>query len=146
MYLPIDTTSGVPIFRQIANTIRFYIASGRLRAGEKVPAVRTLCVTLGINPATVNKAYRKLEMQGWLKTRRGLGTFVSEAIPKPSLLEAEQILSPRIDELLVDAVMLGVTVRELTAILKRRAVSLNDGDSVTSSSSSAKKGTNASRN
>src|SRR5262245_21477812 len=73
----LDPKSGVPIYRQIQDQIRYGIASGRLRPGEQLPTVRALAVDLKVNPNTVIKAYSELERQGTLTTEQGSGTFVA---------------------------------------------------------------------
>ena len=78
----LDPKSGVPIYRQIQDQIRFAIASGRMRPGEQLPTVRALAVDLKVNPNTVIKAYTELERQGVLTTEQGSGTFVA---PQPDL-------------------------------------------------------------
>jgi GntR family transcriptional regulator len=76
MFLPIDAASGLPVYRQIMEQIRRMIVAGRLAPGEKLPSVRDLAVTLGINPLTAGKAYGELERIGAVEMRRGLGVFV----------------------------------------------------------------------
>src|SRR3954468_8497661 len=78
----LDPKSGVPIYRQIQDQIRYGIASGRLRPGEQLPTVRSLAVELKVNPNTVIKAYTELEREGVLTTEQGSGTFVA---PQPAL-------------------------------------------------------------
>jgi GntR family transcriptional regulator len=73
----LDPKSGVPIYRQIQDQVRYGIASGRLRPGEQLPTVRALAVDLSVNPNTVIKAYTELERQGLLTTEQGSGTFVA---------------------------------------------------------------------
>src|SRR5262249_38113906 len=73
----LDPDSGVPIYRQIQDQIRYGIASRRLRPGEQLPTVRALAVDLAVNPNTVIKAYTELERQGILTTEQGSGTFVA---------------------------------------------------------------------
>ncbi|GAB4152552.1 MAG: GntR family transcriptional regulator [Planctomycetota bacterium] len=124
MYLPIDTNSGIPIFRQIANALRYYIATGRLAPGEQIPSVRELCAYLQVNPATVNKAFRELELDGWLVTRRGLGTFVASAPPMPSRSEARQVLRKQIVDLVTEAARLGMTLEDLVAAVRYAAEEL----------------------
>src|SRR5437899_13007890 len=80
----LDSKSGVPIYRQIQDQIRYGIASGRLRPGEQLPTVRALAVDLSVNPNTVIKAYTELERQGALTTEQGSGTFVA-SLPQPVL-------------------------------------------------------------
>jgi GntR family transcriptional regulator len=77
----LDPKSGVPIYRQIQDQVRYGIASGRLRPGEQLPTVRALAVDLSVNPNTVIKAYSELERQGLLTSEQGSGTFVA---PSPA--------------------------------------------------------------
>jgi GntR family transcriptional regulator len=78
----LDPKSGVPIYRQIQDQIRYGIASGRLRPGDQLPTVRALAVDLKVNPNTVIKAYTELERLGVLTTEQGSGTFIA---PEPSV-------------------------------------------------------------
>ena len=80
-WLGVDPTRAVPIFRQIEDGVRRLVASGRLSSGRAVPSVRELSRDLGVNPATVAKAYRRLTDAGVLTVRRGEGTFVAERPP-----------------------------------------------------------------
>jgi GntR family transcriptional regulator len=73
----LDSHSGVPIYRQIQDQIRYGIASGLLLGGEQLPTVRALAVELSVNPNTVIKAYTELEREGVLTTEQGTGTFVA---------------------------------------------------------------------
>ncbi|MDR2969621.1 MAG: GntR family transcriptional regulator [Tannerellaceae bacterium] len=81
----LDYSSGVPVYRQIIDQIRFGIASGQLKLGEQLPTVRALAVTLKVNLNTVSKAYKELEIKNILETQQGTGTFISStkmAVPK----------------------------------------------------------------
>jgi len=73
----IDHKSGVPLYRQIIDQIKFGIASGNWRVGEQLPTVRSLAVELKVNLNTVMKAYKELEIQNILETHQGTGTFIS---------------------------------------------------------------------
>lgn len=77
----LDSKSGVPIYRQIQDQIRYGISSGRLTPGEQLPTVRGLSVELSVNPNTVIKAYSELEREGILTTEQGSGTFVAASQP-----------------------------------------------------------------
>jgi GntR family transcriptional regulator len=83
----LDPKSGVPVYRQIQDLIRYGIASGLLNAGEQLPTVRALAVELSVNPNTVIKAYSELEHEGILTTEQGSGTFV--AAQPPAVLSEE---------------------------------------------------------
>src|SRR5438874_8956106 len=82
----LDPKSGVPVYRQIQDLIRYGIASGKLTPGEQLPTVRALAVELSVNPNTVIKAYSELEREGVLTTEQGSGTFVA-AHPSVALSE-----------------------------------------------------------
>jgi len=64
MQIHISTADGVPIYQQIVNQVKYLVSSGRLVAGEELPAIRTLAEKLVINPNTVARAYRELEAAG----------------------------------------------------------------------------------
>ena len=67
-----------PIYTQIIDGFREQIATRVLRSGEKLPSVRELASTLAINPNTIQRSYRQLEMEGWIMTVPGKGCFVCE--------------------------------------------------------------------
>src|SRR3974390_1837344 len=74
----LDDNSGVPVYRQIMDQVRGGIALGALRPGDQLPTVRQLAVDLAINPNTVVRAYRELELGGLLESNQGTGTFIRE--------------------------------------------------------------------
>jgi DNA-binding transcriptional regulator YhcF (GntR family) len=76
--LQLDLRSGVPVYRQIMDQVLGAVASGRLSSGDQLPTVRQLAVDLSINPNTVIRAYRELEIRGFLDTHQGSGTFISQ--------------------------------------------------------------------
>ena len=88
MFLPLDPSNGLPIYRQIIEQVRRMVASGALAPGARVPSVRDLAVTLAVNPLTVGKAYGELEREGVLEMRRGLGMFV--AARKPAVAQQKE--------------------------------------------------------
>ena len=69
----LDVRSGVPVYRQIIDQILGAIAGGTLAGGDQLPTVRQLAVDLAINPNTVIRAYRELEIRGVLTTQQGTG-------------------------------------------------------------------------
>src|SRR5947209_14164874 len=77
----LNPKSGVPVYRQIQDQIRYGIASGLLGPGEQLPTVRALAVELSVNPNTVIKSYSELEREGVLTTEQGSGTFVAAQQP-----------------------------------------------------------------
>jgi GntR family transcriptional regulator len=84
----LDLRSGVPVYRQLMDQVRGAVASGALTAGDQLPTVRQLAVDLAINPNTVMRAYRELELGGLLETHQGTGTFI--AVKKVEKASAER--------------------------------------------------------
>ncbi len=82
MLITIDHHSGVPVYRQLMDQIKFHIASGLLKPGEKLPTTRTLSAQLGLNPMTISKAYSFLEVEGIVERRRGLPLTVKSLRPE----------------------------------------------------------------
>src|SRR5213593_3206249 len=73
----IDANHPTPLYAQLERSIRFAIATGKLRIGDQLPTVRQLAVELRINANTVARVYAELERAGVLETRRGVGSFVA---------------------------------------------------------------------
>src|SRR6516165_12828910 len=92
----LDSKSGVPIYRQIQDQIRYGVASGLLTPGEQLPTVRALAVELSVNPNTVIKAYSELEREGLLTTEQGSGTFVSA---QPNISVANESRESKLESL-----------------------------------------------
>lgn len=120
MNINIDPTDGVPIYRQIANQVRYMVASGLLLADEELPPIRVLAQQLRVTPNTVVKAYDELERAGVIHKRRGAGCFVSATPSKLADAEKQRILEQRIDALLLEARQLDVDAPTLLDLLQER--------------------------
>lgn len=114
----LDLHSGVPVYRQLIDQVRAGIAAGSLTAGDQLPTVRQLAVDLAINPNTVLRAYRELELGGLLETHQGTGTFITEKRPRGDEVERERQLSQLVGEFLARAGQAGFTVEELVKELR----------------------------
>ena len=77
--LEVDLGSAVPPYEQVRAQVAGYVASGALRAGDRLPTVRALAADLGIATGTVARAYRELETDGVVASRRRVGTVVTGA-------------------------------------------------------------------
>ncbi len=117
----LDLHSGVPVYRQIIDQVRGGIASGALSAGDQLPTVRQLAVDLAINPNTVVRAYRELELGGLLETHQGTGTFISSQKVKRSEAERERQLAQIVGDCVARAGAAGFTVDDLIEQLRELA-------------------------
>jgi GntR family transcriptional regulator len=109
----LDLHTGVPVYRQLIDQVRTGIASGALRAGDQLPTVRQLAVDLAINPNTVMRAYRELELGGLLETHQGTGTFISDKKPERKTVERDRQLGQMASEVAARAGAAGFTVEDL---------------------------------
>lgn len=116
----LDQHSGVPVYRQLIDQIQGGIASGTLAAGAQLPTVRQVAVDLAINPNTVLRAYRELEIRGVIDTQQGTGTFISERKPKRDDVERERKLDQLAGEAAARAGAAGFTIQELLEALRER--------------------------
>jgi GntR family transcriptional regulator len=116
----IDAKSGVPYYRQIIEQVKFGIARGELSAGDRLPTVRQLAVDLSINPNTVIRAYRELEIEGVLDTQQGSGTFVSNQRPEIDRLERQRMLDQILTDMLARASSYGFTLDEVLEGLRQQ--------------------------
>jgi GntR family transcriptional regulator len=116
----IDPKSGVPFYRQIIEQVKFAIARGGLAPGEQLPTVRQLAVDLSVNPNTVIRAYRELEIEGVLDTQQGSGTYVGQEKPRVDELEKQRMLDQILTELLARAGGYGFTVDDVLEGLHAR--------------------------
>lgn len=80
MIIELDMSSDTPIYVQLRNQIVKGIGKGEIQPGEKLPTVRQLAADAGVNTMTVNKTYQILKNEGYIRTDRRLGAFVSENI------------------------------------------------------------------
>jgi GntR family transcriptional regulator len=115
--------SGVPVYRQIVDQVRGGVASGALAVGDQLPTVRQLAVDLSINPNTVVRAYRELELGGLLETHQGTGTFVSEQKMRSGASERERArqLAGIVDDCVARAGAAGFTLDDLIEKLRELA-------------------------
>jgi GntR family transcriptional regulator len=114
----LDLRSGVPVYRQLIDQVKAGIAAGTLASGDQLPTVRQLAVDLAINPNTVLRAYRELELGGLLETQQGTGTFITPKKPRRDDVERERQLNQLVGEFLARAGEAGFSVEELLRELR----------------------------
>ena len=120
MQIHISSHDGVPIYLQIVNQVKYLVASKRLAAGEELTPIRTLAEQLLINPNTVARAYRELELAGIVSKRRTAGTYVSDATSPLARRERLRIIAERVDALLAEARQMNVATETLIEIIQER--------------------------
>ena len=113
----LDYRDARPIYSQIIDGFREQIAAGILQPGEKLPSVRDLAAELAINPNTIQRAYRQLELEGWIVSIQGKGSFVSGEMSIRQR-ESDRLLA-EFDKLVTQIIRCGVSREELTRRLQK---------------------------
>ena len=113
-----DPHSGVPVFRQIIDQVQGGIASGALQCGDQLPTVRQVSVDLAINPNTVLRAYREMEIRGIVDTQQGTGTFIASRKIEQSKAERDRTLAQLTSEFVSRAGAGGFTLQDLLDSLR----------------------------
>ena len=116
----LDSSTGVPFYRQIIDQVLLAVGDGRLKAGTQLPTVRQLAVDLSVNLNTVAKAYREMEIRGIVQTQQGTGTFIAARAGAKSR-EKRKALQDLLDRLLANAEALGIPLEDLLEALVERA-------------------------
>ncbi|MFE8697361.1 GntR family transcriptional regulator [Cytobacillus sp. FJAT-53684] len=122
----LDIRSRKPIYEQLVEKLKELIITEVLKTDEQLPSVRMLAQQLTINPNTIQKAYRELEVQGYIYSIKGKGSFVS---PASDGLNTEKLLKVKKDimKLLSEAMYLGVTADELITMIKEINTTIGGG-------------------
>ncbi|MBN2625804.1 MAG: GntR family transcriptional regulator, partial [Spirochaetales bacterium] len=114
----LDPKSGVPYYKQVILQVEMAIADGRLTTGDQLPTVRSLAVDLKINPNTISRAYREMEIRGIVNTQQGTGTFISENEIEISAVEREKILASLVRDFIIKANSYGIDMNQVIDYLQ----------------------------
>lgn len=119
LHFQINVHSGVPVYRQLMDQIRHYVAGGVLAGGDALPSIRELAKTLAVNPTTIVKAYGELEHEGVIVIRHGRGAFVADSQPAWSAARRRERLQALAGQLAVEARQMGAADGEALDALRR---------------------------
>jgi GntR family transcriptional regulator len=116
----LDSSTGVPFYRQIIDQVLLAVGDGRLKPGTQLPTVRQLAVDLSVNLNTIAKAYREMEIRGIVQTQQGTGTFIA-ARPGAKSREKRKALQDLVDRFIANGEALGIPIADLVEALAERA-------------------------
>jgi GntR family transcriptional regulator len=120
MLIRLDTNSGVPLYQQIVDQVKYMAATGVVCVGDQLPTVRDLAAQLVLNPNTVARAYQELEREDVIETRRGLGSFVSSNGTSLSRAARRKLVADLLDRALVQAHHVDIPGDEVRELLEER--------------------------
>jgi GntR family transcriptional regulator len=115
----VDSKAGQTPSEQIAAQVRFAIAAGRLRAGDRLPSVRQLALDALVNPNTVAKVWRELERSGVLECRAGDGVFVANGATQRCCASRDAELAAELERWVGEALSAGLTRSDLETWFER---------------------------
>ncbi len=136
MFIRVETTSGVPITKQIAEQIRTRCASGALLPGDRLPSVRQLAQELAVNQNTILRVYERLTAEGLLERRHGDGTYVADRLPSGRLKAERTLLQQDVRRLVRRAEAIGVEPGELHQLIDQAIREVGDEPAFSKGSSS----------
>ncbi len=119
IFIRIEPSSSVPIYRQIIDQIRYQVVTGVLTEGDKVPSVRELAARLAVNQNTILKVYNELCRQNVLKIERGDGTYVSSSKQSISAAERKKAVANVLREAATLAVQLELPIEQAGELLRK---------------------------
>lgn len=113
LHFQINNQAGLPVYRQLLDQIKYYIASGALGPGDQLPSIRELAQTLAINPTTVVRVYSDLEHEGVIAMKQGKGAFVASPVFHMSHSARERKLRELARRLAVEATQMGASTEQV---------------------------------
>ncbi len=119
IFIRIEPSSSVPIYRQIIDQIKYQVVTGVLKEGDKVPSVRELAARLAVNQNTILKVYNELCRQNILRIERGDGTYVSSTKQSISAAERKKAVASVLREAATLAIQLELPVEQAGELLRK---------------------------
>ena len=130
LHFHIDPHSGVPVYRQMIDQFKYYVASGALKPGEQLPSIRELAQSVAINPTTVVRVYTELEREGVIEVRHGKGAFVDDGARRMTASERERALRRLARQLAVEAIQTDAPAGLVLKIVREELAELAGTDAV----------------
>jgi GntR family transcriptional regulator len=128
LHFQIDVHSGMPVYRQLLDQVKYYVASGTLGPGDQLPSIRELAQALAINPTTVVRVYTDLEHQGVIEMKHGKGAFIAAPGHRMSSAERERKLRELARRLVVEAAQMGAPANQVLKAVQEELAELQEGE------------------
>lgn len=119
LHCHLDRHSGVPVYRQIVEQVRFQVAAGTLEAGAELPSTRQMAADHGVNPMTISKAYSELERLGVIERRPGKPSVVAARAPEAREADEREELERALGPAVAAIRQLGVDPEEALRVLRQ---------------------------
>jgi GntR family transcriptional regulator len=126
LHFQIDLNAGMPVYRQILDQFKYYIASGVLKPGDRLPSIRELAQTLAVNPTTVVRVYADLEHEGVIEMQHGRGAFVTARSFRMTSVQRERKIRELARRLVVEAAQMGVPASQVLKAVREELEELQE--------------------
>ena len=121
MYLRLNYQSGEAIYRQIVEQVKYKVASGELKPGQRMPSIRELAKQLKINPRTVVKSYEELRAAGLTVMRQGQGVFITENQTLTPAKARQKSIKEMARRMFAESLRVGASKEEVLTIVREIA-------------------------
>lgn len=118
MRIIVNTSSMIPIYEQIMESIKKQITEGQIQNNDALPSVRALAKELKISALTVKKAYDQLEAEGWISTVHGKGSYVSTDNAELFIQQQQKELEKQMELLISKARLAGLSAEQIREMLE----------------------------
>ena len=126
LHFQINPHSGMPVYRQMIDQVKYYLASDSLKPGDQLPSIRELAQALAINPTTVVRVYTELEREGVIEMRHGKGAFVTASGRRMSAAERDKTLRLLARHLAVEATQMGAPASQVLTLVREELADLHN--------------------
>ena len=117
MFFQINPHSGVPVYRQIIDQVKFFVSGGSIKPGDKLPSIRELARNLSVNPTTVAKAYERMASEGIIEKQAGKGAFICDWQEQMNASTREQKLRDLARQMAVEMKQMGMSMGTILKVL-----------------------------
>ncbi len=126
LHFQIDAQAGMPVYRQVLDQIKYYVASGILKPGDRLPSIRELAQTLAVNPTTVVRVYADLEHEGVIEMQQGRGAFVTARSFRMTSGQRERKIRELARRLVVEAAQMGAPASQVLRAVQEELEELQE--------------------
>lgn len=119
MFFDIDPDNGIPIYDQVCRQLKFAIAQGLVKPGDRVPSVRELSRDLVINPNTIARSFQVLQQEAILESVRGIGFQVASGAVSECRRQRKDLILSRLSSVLGEAIQSGLTDEEIDKLFQQ---------------------------
>ena len=109
LHFQTDPRSGLPVYRQLMDQIKYYVASGGLKPGDQLPSIRDMATRASVNPTTVVMGYTELQHEGLVEMTHGTGAFIAASSSRRADEERRKLIGQLAKQLVIEAKQLGAS-------------------------------------